>query len=217
MRPMRRALLTLAALVLMVPALVLSAAEKTFTPDTVHTRLGFTAKTIFKVAGVFDKYTVEASGDPATLKNAKVKIVFDATSINTDNKTRDEHLQSPDFFDVAKFPNITFTSSKISKKAGKIMVQGSLDMHGVKKDVTIPFELTTGKNGAGNDTWTYDGSVKINRNDWGVGTGSIAAKISLKDTVELNLQLVGFFHEDESAKSEPAPAKAPVKKHKKAA
>ena len=215
MRRMPRTLFILAALLLLAPITTLTAADKTFTPDTVHTRLGFIAKTIFKVEGVFDKYTVEASGDPATLKNAKVKIVFDATSINTDNKTRDEHLKSPDFFDVAKFPNITFTSSKIWKKAGKIMVQGSLDMHGVKKDVTIPFELTTGKNGAGNDTWTFDGSVKINRNDWGVGTGSIAAKISLKDTVELNLQLVGFFHADESAKAEPA--KVQVKKHKKAA
>lgn len=212
---MRRTLIILTALVLMAPATALSAADKTFTPDTVHTRIGFTAKTLFKVEGNFGKYTTEISGEPDTLENAAVKVEIDVASINTENKTRDSHLKKPDFFDAAKYPKIVFTSSKVWKQGTQVMVQGTLDMHGVKKDLTIPFEPSFGKNGAGNDTWSYEGSLKINRNDFGIGAGSIAAKISLKDTVELNLQLVGFFHEKEATK--PVPAKAPVKKHKKAA
>ncbi len=210
---MRRVLLTLAALMLMVPAF---AADKVLTPDTIHSRIGFTAKTLFKVEGSFGKYTTDISGDPDTLDHAKVKLEIDVASIDTGNKSRDGHLKTPDFFDAAKYPKIVFTSSKVWKQGGQVMVQGSLDMHGVKKDVTIPFELTTGKNGAGNNTWSYEGSLKINRNDWGVGSDSVAAKIGLKDTVELNLQLVGFFHEKDMAK--PAPAKpAATKKLKKAA
>lgn len=212
---MRRSMLILAALLLLAPATALAAGEKTFTPDTIHSRIGFSAKTLFKVDGNFGKYTTDISGDPDTLENAKVRVEIEVASINTENKSRDGHLKKPDFFDAAKYPKIVFTSSKVWKQNAQVMVAGSLDMHGVKKDVTLAFEPSFGKNGAGNDTWSYEGSLKINRNDWGVGSGSIAAKIGLKDTVELNLQLVGFFHEQEAAK--PAPAKAPAKKRKKAA
>jgi polyisoprenoid-binding protein YceI len=211
----RRTLLALAVLWLITPASLLFAADKTLTPDTIHSRIGFSAKTLFKVEGNFGEYVTEISGDPDTLENAKVRVEIDVASINTENKSRDMHLKKPDFFDAAKYPKIVFTSSKVWKQAGQVMVQGSLDMHGVKKDVTIAFEPTFGKNGAGNDTWSYEGSLKINRNDWGIGSDSVAANIGLKDAVELNLQLVGFFHEKEAAK--PAPAKAPTKKHKKAA
>ncbi|MBL0312500.1 MAG: YceI family protein [Holophagaceae bacterium] len=212
---MRRATLILATLLLMAPAAALTAADKTFTPDTIHSRIGFSAKTLFKVEGNFGKYSTDISGDPDSLENAKVRVEIDVASINTENKSRDTHLKTPDFFDAAKYPKIVFTSSKVWKQGGQVMVQGTLDMHGVKKDLTIPFDPTFGKNGAGNDTWSYEGSLKMDRNDFGIGSGSIAAKIGLKDTVELNLQLVGFFHEKEAAK--PAPAKAPAKKHKKAA
>lgn len=209
---MRCVLPILSTFLLTVP---IFAGDKNFTPDTIHSRLGFSAKTLFKVEGTFPKYTTEISGDPDTLDNAKVRLEIEVASINTENNTRDNHLKSPDFFDAAKFPKIIFTSTKVWKQGEQVMVQGSLEMHGVKKDLTIAFDPSFGKNGAGNDTWSYEGSIKINRNDWGVGTGSIAAKIGLKDTVELNLQLVGFFHEKEAAK--PAPAKARAKKHKKAA
>lgn len=215
---MRRTMLTLAALLLMLPATTLAAADKTFTPDTVHSRIGFSAKTLFKVEGNFGKYTAEISGDPDSLENAKVRLEIDAASINTENKTRDGHLKTADFFDVAKYPKIVFMSSKVWKQGGQVMVQGTLDLHGVRKDLTIAFDPTFGKNGAGNDTWSYEGNLKINRNDWGVGSDSIGAKLGLKDAVELNLQLVGFFHEKEAAKpAAPAKAKAPAKKHKKAA
>lgn len=212
---MRRPLLLLASLLLLAPASALTAGDKTFTPDTIHSRIGFAAKTLFKVEGNFGKYTTDISGDPDTLANAKVRLDIDVASINTENSARDNHLKSDAFFNASKFPKITFTSSKVWKQGGQVMVEGTLDMHGVKKELTLAFEPAFGKNGAGADTWSYEGSLKINRNDWGVGSGDIAAKIGLKDTVELNLQLVGFFHEKEAAK--PAPAKAPVKKRKKAA
>lgn len=206
---MSRTPIVLAALLLIAPSLALTAGDRTFTPDTIHSRIAFSAKTLFKVEGSFGKYATDISGDPDTLENAKVRLEIDVASINTENKSRDGHLKSPDFFDAAKYPKILFTSSKVWKQGSQVMVQGTLDMHGVKQELTIPFEPSFGKNGAGADTWSYEGSLKIDRNNWGVGSGSIAAKIGLKDTVELNLQLVGFFHEQEAAK-------APARKRKKA-
>ena len=171
--------------------------DSTLTPDMTHSRIGFTAKTLFKVEGNFGKYRAEVSGDPDTLENAKVRVEIDVASINTENETRDKHLRSDAFFDAAKYPKIIFTSAHVWKQDGHIMVGGSLEMHGVKKDIVIPFDLSFGKNGAGNDTWSYEGEIKINREDWHVGTDDIAAQIGLKKEVTLNLQLVGFFHAKE--------------------
>lgn len=188
--------------------------ELTFRPDRVHTVIGFRAATlIFKVPGAFRSYQAEISGDPATLANAKVKLSIDAKSIDTANGTRDTHLRSDDFFDAMKFPKITFLSTKLWRENGKLMVTGTLDMHGVKKEITLPFEESTGKNGGGVDTWSYEANLKVNRKDFGIGSDSIGAKISLKDDVELNLMLVGFFGE---AEAEATPAKrAPANSKKK--
>jgi polyisoprenoid-binding protein YceI len=187
---MRRALSAL----LLVAALPAFAADRTFTPDTIHSRIGFTAKTLFKVNGAFTKYSADISGDPDSLTNAKVKFVIDAGSIDTENGTRDSHLKSADFFDAAKYPAITFTSKHIWKQDGHVMVGGTLDMHGVKRDLVIPFDMSFGKNGAGNDTWSYEGELKINRDDWGIGGADIVAKIGLQKEVSLDIQLVGFWH-----------------------
>jgi polyisoprenoid-binding protein YceI len=208
---MRRLLLALAAALLIAPAF---AGEKTFAPDTAHTMIGFKAATLlFDVPGAFRSYKVEVNGDPAALENAKVKLSIDTASIDTANKQRDNHLRQPDFFDAANFPKITFASNKIWREGGKLMVAGSLDMHGVKKDMTLAFDEVNGKNGAGNDTWAYKTTLKLNRKDFNIGEG-IAAKISLKDEVELNLLLVGFFNE---AEVKPAHKPAPRKGMKKAA
>ena len=68
------------------------------------------------------------------------------------------------------------------------------------------------KNGAGTDTWSYEGSIKLNRKDFGIGADSVAAKISLKDDVELNLLLVGFFEEKGMAAPKAEPKKPAAKK-----
>lgn len=206
---MKRTLQILAALALMVPAF---AGDMTFKPDTTHTVLGFRAATLlFKVPGAFRSYKAEISGDPASLANAKVTLSIDTKSIDTANETRDNHLRSGDFFDAAKYPKITFTSSKLWREGGHLMVAGTLEMHGVKKEVSMAFEESKGKNGAGVETWSYESNFKINRKDFGIGSDSIGAKISLKDEVELNLMLVGFFQEAGAA-APAAPAKKAIKK-----
>ncbi|MFT3928030.1 MAG: YceI family protein [Myxococcales bacterium] len=159
--------------------------------DTVHSRVGFTASTLlFSVEGRFNKYEVLVDGDPTKPAQAKVTVNIDAASIDTDNDKRDEHLSSPDFFDVKKYPKITFVSESITESASGLSVTGTLDMHGKKKKLTIPFKVARGKNGAGIDTVAYKGKINVNRNDFGIGAGSVAAKISLEDEVELELLIL---------------------------
>ena len=161
--------------------------------DRTHSKIGFTAETLlFDVDGQFKDYTLEVEGDKNEPAKAKVKVTVNVASIDTQNQKRDDHLRSPDFFDAKKHPTITFTSTNIRPKGNQLIMKGDLTMHGKTKRVTIPFKVAKGKNGAGIDTTTYKGEITIDRNDFGIGTDSIAAKISLEDEVELKLLIVTF-------------------------
>lgn len=192
---MKQALRTSATLALST-VLFASVAFAAYAPlklDTVHSKVGFTAGTVlFDVDGEFKDYSIELDGDPAKPKTAKVRASIDVASIDTQNAKRDNHLRSPDFFDTEKHPRISFESTKVQPKGNQLVVEGNLTMHGTTKRVTIPFKVARGKNGAGVDTTTYKGKLTIDRNDFGIGTDSIAAKISLEDEVEVKLLMVTF-------------------------
>ncbi|MBK7292669.1 MAG: YceI family protein [Holophagaceae bacterium] len=192
----------LPALLLVAPLL---AQSRVFRVDDNHTVIGFKASTLlFDVPGRFTRFKADIQGDPATLEGARVRIDIDARSINTANGKRDEHLRSDDFFDAAKYPKITFTSKEVRRDGDRVIVRGSLAMHGVTRDLELPFMAAEGMNGADVRTWSYRATLPLDRLDYGVGADSVAAKISLKRQVELDLLLVGFF--------EAPPAKAPAVK-----
>ena len=198
---MKRSKLLFAGIALLGLVGVAQAATKYFEVDPNHTILGFTAATVlFDVPGHFEKYQVQVIGDPDTLAGAQVQIEIETKSISTSNEKRDGHLASPDFFDAVKYPKITFTSTSVRKEGAKVLVEGTLDMHGVKKTLKIPFDAVSAKNGAGVLETVYKASVPLNRKDFKLGGDSIAAKISLKDQVNLNLLLAGFFEDKPGGK-----------------
>lgn len=183
---------------LLLPTLMLAwpvaAQTKVFRVDENHTVLGFKASTLlFDVPGRFMRFKADIQGDPAALEGVKVRIEIDAKSIHTANQGRDEHLRSADFFEVARFQKITFTSTEVRKAGDRIQVHGTLQMHGVSKALDLSFEPAEGMNGAGTPTWSYRATLPLDRLDFGIGAESVAARISLKRQVELNLLLVGFF------------------------
>ena len=187
---------------------------KVFRPDTTHSVIGFKASPVlFDVPGRFDRYQVEIQGNPAAPEGAKVRLVLETASIDTANKARDKHLKSEDFFDAAKYPSITFTATRVEKAGDLVKVRGTLEMHGHTQELEVPFLAAEGMNGAGNATWSYRATVPLDRLAFGLGAESVAAKISLKPTVELDLLLVGFFEEPKA--EAPKPAKAA--RHPKAA
>lgn len=189
----------------------LAAAPRTLAVDTTHTVLGFKATTLlFDVPGRFTRYRLDISGDPATLEALKVVVDIDARSVDTGNRSRDEHLRSPDFFNVAKFPRITFESTQARREGDIIIVHGTLNLHGVARELDLPFRFAQGMNGAGEATWSYRASLPLDRSIYGVGADSVAAKISLKNAVDLDLLLVGAFVEPAPpAPRGPAKAKRP--------
>jgi polyisoprenoid-binding protein YceI len=193
----------------LLPALLLAAPllaqSRVFRVDNNHTVIGFKASTLlFDVPGRFTRFKADIQGDPATLEGASVRLDIDARSVNTANGARDEHLRTADFFDAAKYPKITFTSKEVRRDGDRVIVRGSLAMHGVTRDLELPFMAAEGMNGADVRTWSYRATLPLDRLDYGVGADSVAAKISLKRQVELDLLLVGFF--------EAPPAKAPAVK-----
>lgn len=187
----------------------LLAGDKVFTPDTNHTVIGFKAATLlFEVPGRFERYKVKIQGDPDAPSTVAIRLEIEAKSVNTANKMRDDHLRTEDFFDATSFPKIVFTSAKAWRDGDKIVVQGTLEMHGKKKDLQIAFQEAKGLNGAGMPTWSYKATLPLNRQEFGIGADSVAAKISLKDDVQLDLLLVGFFEDPKPESVKKAPAKA---------
>ena len=114
---------------------------KEYAVDVSHTNVLFHVRHLFtKVTGRFDAFQGTISFDPAKPEATKVSGSIDATTIDTNNEKRDKHLRSKDFFDVEKFPQITFSSTKLSdfdaaKKSGKL--HGNLTLHGTIKELQI--------------------------------------------------------------------------------
>ena len=113
--------------------------------DPVHSSAHFSVRhlMISNVRGEFAKVTGTVIYDPKNLKASSVEATIDATSINTHEPKRDDHLKSPDFFDVAKFPTLTFKSKRVEKAGkGKLRVRGDLTIRGVTREVVLEVEGT---------------------------------------------------------------------------
>lgn len=111
-------------------------------------------------SGVFTKFKGDIVFDEHNLNASKFDVVVDAASINTGNGMKNKKAKGEKFFDVEKYPEIRFASNKFSKTSTGYEVKGTLDMHGVKKDITIPFTFTNN---------TFAGSFTVNRLDYNVG------------------------------------------------
>ena len=159
---------TLALLV----ALGAFAQNKTWTTDHSHSSVNFSVDhmVISQVPGQFKDFTGTVTTTGTDFNNAQVEFTIQAASIFTDDDKRDEHLKSADFFDAAKFPQITFKSTSFKKVDDKnYTLTGNLTMHGVTKTVTFKVKY----NGTVKDPWgkTRAGfklSSQLNRKDFGL-------------------------------------------------
>ena len=165
----------------------------TFNIDPSHSRVGFSARhaMVTKVRGAFNEYT-----GTATVSNgsASINVEISVASIDTRSADRDGHLKSPDFFDVANFPKMTFESTSI-KDAGsdKIAVDGNLTIKDVTKPITIEFEYTgSATDPFGNARFGFEGGAEINRKDFGLTwnaaleTGGILVSENIKLEFEIS-------------------------------
>ena len=144
----------------------------TYTLDPAHTRIGFVARhaMVTKVRGAFNEFTGTAVLDGANPANSRVEVTIEAASIDTRNGQRDEHLRSNDFLAMQEYPEITFASTGV-RQAGETTfeVTGDLTIKGVTKPITIPFTFEgAAKDPFGHLRAGFEGSVTINRKDYGV-------------------------------------------------
>src|SRR4051812_14389032 len=138
--------------------------------DPAHTRLGFVARhaMVTKVRGTFREVDGSIHLDAQDPSKSSAQVKVNVASITTDQDQRDAHLRGEDFFDVAKFPELTFTSTSAEKVDDETYkLTGDLTIRGVTRPVTIEFEYTgSAKDPFGNLRAGFEGKTEINRKDW---------------------------------------------------
>jgi polyisoprenoid-binding protein YceI len=153
--------------------LAAAASAATYEVDKAHTSVAFRIRHLFtSVNGRFESFDGKIDYDEKAPAETKVQGAIDAASINTGVTKRDDHLRSPDFFDVAKYPKITFESEAVTDvdaegKTGKM--RGKLTMHGVTRPVVLDVTfLGKGKDPQGKERAGFHAETKVNRKDFGL-------------------------------------------------
>lgn len=176
--------------------------EGVYKVDVAHSKMGFEVShlVVATVEGKFLDYEGTFNIDPK-LEKSKVDFAIKAASIDTDNKDRDDHLRSPDFFDAQKHEKLTFKSKKISGSPEALKVAGDLTIRGVTKPVILDAKYTGAvKDAYGNERVAFRASTKINRKDYGLAwSKAVEAGPVVGDEVTLDLRI--------EAIKEKAPAK----------
>lgn len=156
-------------LTFLLPAL--AAAEPTvYKVDPDHSGVGFSIRHfVSNVPGRFNDFEGTIRYDPQNPSASSIELSVRATSIDTGNNDRDEHLRSPDFFDAQKFPTLTFASTGVTAKdAHTLEVTGDLTLHGVTRRVTIPVQVLGTAKTPNGEKAGFEALFTLNRKDFGV-------------------------------------------------
>jgi len=165
-----------------------------YTLDPAHTRLGFSARhaMVATVRGAFTEFTGTAHVDTANPGSSKVELSIVANSVSTGNAQRDGHLLSGDFFETEKFPNITFTSTEVTRDGDDWTITGDLTIKGVTQSVSVPFEYTgSAQDPFGNTRIGFEGATTIKRSDWGISFNAAleTGGVLVSDKVKLEFDI----------------------------
>lgn len=182
-------------LIASVPAPVPSAATR-WVIDAAHSEVGFRVRHMMVswTRGKFDRFSGTVELDERNLADSKVEVSIEAASVNTNVPDRDAHLRSGDFFDAEKFPALKFVSKKVEPGAdGALAVQGTLEIRGVTKPVTLHVEPLSA---AGKDPWGglrrgTRATTKLNRKDFGLNWNSALelGGVLVGEEVEITLEI----------------------------
>jgi len=161
--------------------LVISA--QTYTPTDAGSKVRFVIKNFgINTGGTFDGLSGNITFDPASLATASFNVSVDAKTVDTDIEARDNHLRKAEYFDVEKFPKLSFRSTKVTttNKEGYLFMFGIITIKNISKEVSFPFTQKTRDDGI-----LFEGEFKLNRRDFGVGGKSFSMSDDL--TVELSI------------------------------
>lgn len=154
-----------------------------YTPSDDGSKVKFVIKNLgINTGGTFDGLKGTISFDAANPLTASFDVTVDASTVDTDIDSRDNHLRKQEYFDVEKYPVIRIQSSRITKtnSAQYLYFFGTITIKGVSKEIKFPFKAT-----AKDDGFLFEGEFKINRRDFGVGGNSMV----LSDDVSVSLSV----------------------------
>ena len=192
---MRRKLFIPSLLAVLLAATPFFGSQTKYDADTAHSNIGFAvpiAGGLSQVRGKFNDFTVAIVYDDKDVSKSSVHAVIKAASIDTGIERRDNHLRTADFFEVEKYPEITFKSSSVVKKGKGFIARGTFTMRGVSKEIELPFVI----NGVNRDQKTgkttlgVTARAKVSRRDYGISFSQPANPTFLGDTIEIELNLI---------------------------
>ena len=188
--------LAVAAVLMAAGAWQAKAATTTWQIDPAHTAAQFAVKhlMISTVRGEFKGVTGTVTWDDQDVTKSKVDVTIDTKTVNTGEDARDKDLKSDKFFDVEKFPTMTFKSKKVeSAGTGKLKVTGDLTIHGVTKEVVLNVEGPTAavKDPWGNTRTAVSATTEVNRQDYGVkwNANMDGGGVVVGDTVNITIDM----------------------------
>jgi polyisoprenoid-binding protein YceI len=167
----------------------------TYAIDPSHSRIGFVARhaMVTKVRGSFNEFQGSGYYDAGDPTRSHLSLTIQADSIDTRNADRDGHLKSNDFFDMATYPEITFSSTAVEQvDAENYRVTGDLTIKDVTKPVTVEFEYTgTAVDPYQNQRIGFEGKTTVNRKDWGISwnTALDAGGVLVSEKVTLEFEV----------------------------
>ncbi|WP_417197342.1 YceI family protein [Bizionia sp.] len=169
-----------AVLILLVCVASMQAQAQTIITNKSEVNFKITGGGIFNVKGTFTGMKGDFNFDKSNLNNANFDICVDAKSIDTDNNKRDTHLRSADFFEVDTYPTICYKSTSVIKTDSGYATTGALTIHGVTKQVTIPFTFINN---------TFQGALEINRFDYNIGEDFGTFRVGTTASVQITCQV----------------------------
>lgn len=153
---------------------LVASAQQSWSNDPYHSRLGFVVKhlTISEINGQFSSFTIKVKTTKPDFTDMKVNLTAKTASITTGVEMRDNHLKTADFFDVEKFPELTFESTSLKVISDKkFLLTGNLSLHGVTKVVTLSVDYNGSvvNSMSKKDTFGFHISGAVKRSDFGIG------------------------------------------------
>jgi polyisoprenoid-binding protein YceI len=184
-----------AIIILSVTVMAQTTTTRPFPVDNGHSTVGFSVPILgglSQVKGKFTDFAITINNDDKDTTKSSVSVVIKATSVDTGIEGRDRHLRNADFFDVEKFPEITFKSERIEKKGKSFIAHGPLTMHGVTKAIALPFSITgTFKNPTTNKLSVgYSATMVLNRKDFGINYSRQDNPTFIGDNITVQIDLV---------------------------